>query len=79
MENHINIVYYKEVVDNWGRTESSRKGRIIFDVFHNVEDWTDDMIFEDNRGNLYHINDLVGKLVNVQDVGIFRVPIDENK
>lgn len=79
MENPINIIYYREIVDNWGRTESSRRGSIIFNVLNNVEDWTDDMIFESSDGNLYHIDDLAGKLVSVPDVGIFRVPVDENE
>ena len=70
----IKIVYYSEVIDNWGRTESSQKGDIIFNVLHNVDEWNDDMIFEDDKGNKYFIDDLVGKEVLVPDIGMFTVP-----
>ena len=70
----IKIVYYSEVIDNWGRTESSQKGDIIFNVLNNVDEWNDDMMFEDDKGNKYFIDDLVGKEVLVPDIGMFTVP-----
>jgi hypothetical protein len=70
----IKIVYYSEVIDNWGRTESSTKGKTIAAILNNVDDWTDDMVFEDESGRSYSIDDLAGKQVNVPDVGIFTVP-----
>lgn len=70
----IKIVYYSEVIDNWGRTESSKKGPIIFDVLNNPDEWSDDMAFFDERGCKYFIDNLVGKEVMVADVGIFTVP-----
>jgi hypothetical protein len=70
----IKIIYYSEVVDNWGRMEASMKGDIIFSVLNSVEDWTDDMVFEDDGGRKYSIDDLAGKEVNVPDIGIFTVP-----
>ena len=70
----IRIIYYSEVIDNWGRTESSMKGHNIFSVLNNPMDWTDDMIFEDDKGRKYSIDDLVGKEVSVPDIGIFTVP-----
>jgi hypothetical protein len=70
----IKIVYYSEVIDNWGRTESSQKGDIIYSVLHNVGEWTDDMTFEDDKGQKYSIDDLVGKEVCIPDIGIFTVP-----
>ena len=70
----IKIVYYSEVIDNWGRTESSQKGDIIYNVLHNVDEWSDDMTFEDDKGQKYFIDDLVGKEVCVPDIGVFTVP-----
>ena len=70
----IKIVYYSEVIDNWGRTESSAKGHNIFSVLNNPMDWTDDMVFEDDKGRKYSIDDLAGKEVCVPDIGIFTVP-----
>ena len=72
----INIIYYKETIDNWGRTESSMKGDIIFNVLNNVEDWTDDMEFEDENGKFYNIDELAGKEVDVREIGIFTVPTE---
>ena len=72
----IKIVYYSEVIDNWGRTESSMKGEIIFAALNNVDDWTDDMVFEDKGGRKYSIDMLAGKEVNVPGIGIFTVPED---
>ena len=72
----IRIIYYSEVIDNWGRTESSMRGDIIFSALNDVEGWTDDMIFEDDKGRKYSIDDLAGKEVSVPDIGIFTVPED---
>lgn len=77
MSDIITIVYYSEVIDNRGRTESSAKGDIIFSVLNNPMDWSDDMIFEDDKGRLYYIDDLAGKEVNVPGIGIFIVPEEE--
>jgi hypothetical protein len=70
----IKIVYFSETIDNWGRTESSMKGDIIFSALNNVEEWTDDMVFEDEGGRKYLIDELAGKQVQVTDIGIFTVP-----
>ena len=70
----IKIIYYSEVIDNWGRTESSMKGHNIFSVLNNPMDWTDDMVFEGEDGRKYSIDDLTGKEVSVPDIGIFTVP-----
>ena len=69
----IRIVYYSEIIDNMGRTESSAKGHNIFSVLNNPEEWNDDMIFEDDKGKKYFIDDLIGKEVCVVDIGIFTV------
>ncbi len=64
-ETPIEIVYYSEVLDNWGKTESSEKPAAILAVFEAPADWTDDMTFEDKAGNQYMIDDLIGKTVKV--------------
>jgi len=74
----IHITYYSEVIDNWGRLEASSKGAYIYNALMNVDDWSDDMMFEDSAGNKYFIDDLIGKVVKVNDIGIFTVPNDNN-
>ena len=73
----IKIVFYSEVIDNLGRTKSSTKGADIFNVLNDVEGWTDDMIFYDENGQMYFIDDLAGKEVWVAEVGLFTVPVEE--
>lgn len=73
----IKIIYYSEVIDNWGRMEASMRGDIIFSALNSVEDWTDDMVFEDDKGRKYSIDELAGKEVSVSDIGIFTVPEEE--
>jgi hypothetical protein len=68
----INIVYYFEVIDNWGRNESSAVPERIIKVLQNPDEWSDDIIFQDSTGKLYFIDDLVGKEVQVGDT-IFTV------
>jgi hypothetical protein len=73
----INIIYYSETIDSWGRTESSMKGPIIYMVLMGVEDWNDDMVFEDDNGRKYNIDELKGQNVSLKDIGIFSVPNEE--
>jgi hypothetical protein len=73
----INIIYYSEVIDNFGRQESSMKGSILFSVLNDVDNFTDDMTFEDDKGINYSIDELIGKEVQLVDIGIFTVPSDE--
>jgi len=75
MPEPINIVYYEEVLDNWGRTESSREPEQLKSVLLNVEGFTDDMTFEDNTGHIYFIDELIGHQVKVGE-DIFVVPAD---
>lgn len=77
MSNIITIVYYSEVIDNQGMTESSAKGDIIFSVLNTPMDWTDDMTFKDDKGQIYFIDDLAGKEVCVPGIGVFIVPEGE--
>jgi hypothetical protein len=77
MEKAITIVYYSEVIDNYGRTESSRVGYDIFAALTcNPDERTDDMVFEGPNGEVYFIDDLIGKQVYVPEIGIFTVPED---
>lgn len=73
----IKIVFYSEVIDNFGRTKSSEEGTDIFNVLKDVDEWTDDMIFEDENGQKYFIDELSGKEVWVPGVGLFTVPVEE--
>ena len=75
MHEPINIVYYSEVLDNWGRTESSREPEQLKSVLLNVEGFTDDMTFEDNTGHIYFIDELIGHQVKIGD-DVFVVPAD---
>jgi len=61
----IEIVYYSEVLDNWGRTESSMKPELIAAALKDPESWTDDITFEDKGGRKYFIDDLIGQEVRV--------------
>ena len=73
MSKPIKIVYYSETIDNYGRKESSSKGHNIYSVLNNPEDWSDDMVFEGENGEVYFIDDLIGKEVLVPDIGVFTV------
>jgi len=74
MSDPIKIVYYSEVIDSWGRTESSSSGETIAKVLQDVEGWNDDMTFEDEAGNKYFIDYLEGKQVEIPGIGIITVP-----
>jgi hypothetical protein len=77
-DKYITISYYSEVIDNWGRVEASSKGAYIYNALMNVDEWTDDMIFEDPAGNKYFIDDLAGKTIRVPGIGIVTIPNDNN-
>jgi hypothetical protein len=53
------------------------KGSILFSVLNDVDNFTDDMTFEDDKGINYSIDELIGKEVQLVDIGIFTVPSDE--
>jgi hypothetical protein len=77
----INIVHYSEVIDNHGNTVGSEKPKDIIRVLRNSKDWTDCMIFHDNFGYWYDIDDLIGKTVVTGNYEILveetEEPIDE--
>jgi len=64
-ESAIEIVYYEEVIDNWGRKESSRKAATIEKLLKSPDEWSDDQTFEDKLGKVYFIDDLIGKDVKI--------------
>lgn len=72
----IKIVYYSEVIDNWGRRESSAKALVIYSVLTNPEAWSDDMAFEDESGRVYFLDDLVGQEVELEGMSPFIVTED---
>ena len=61
----INITYYTETLDNWGRTESSTKPDVIKRVLQTPDEFSDDMQFEDKEGRIYFIDDLIGQEIQV--------------
>jgi hypothetical protein len=69
----IKIVYYSEVIDNWGRTESSTKPEVISKILKDPDNFTDDMSFEDENGKVYNIDDLIGKEVILNGIEPFTV------
>jgi hypothetical protein len=64
-EGAIEIVYYSEVIDNWGRTKSSSKVDVIAKLLQTPDDWSDDQKFVDKLGKPYDIDDLIGKTIKV--------------
>jgi hypothetical protein len=63
----IEIVSLSDVIDNSGRTATTRDVQDIEDVLTDSMCWTDDITFGDNDGNTYFIDDLIGKKVKVGD------------
>jgi hypothetical protein len=61
----IKIVYYRETLDSFGRSESSMKPAIIAAVLKDPDNFTDDMMFEAEGGMIFAIDDLVGQEVQV--------------
>lgn len=61
----IRIVYYRETLDSFGRSESSMKPDIISKVLKDPDNFTDDMMFEAEGGMIFDIDGLVGQEVQV--------------
>ena len=78
MSQPIKIVYYSEVMDNWGRTESTFKPETIHKILNTPDDFTDDMTFEDEHEQRYTIDELIGKEVLVEGYPVFIVPDDDD-
>ena len=62
----IEIIYFEENLDNWGRKETSNHPKRIYEALVNSEEWNDDMIFSDPSGQIYFIDDLIGKTISVE-------------
>jgi len=62
----IKIVYYEETLDNWGKKDSSENPETIHKVLTNGEEWNDDMVFRDESGQIYFIDDLLGKNISLE-------------
>ena len=51
------IVKIEEVIDNWGRYETTVHPAQIAEVLRDPETWTDDQAFYDEGGQIYLIDD----------------------
>jgi hypothetical protein len=69
----IKIVSLTDVIDNWGRTETVTDPLEIQQVLLSPEEWTDDLTFTDDRGQVYWIDDLIDREVELPGVDRFRV------
>lgn len=69
----IRIIYYEETTDNWGRKEASTKPSVIHSVLITPENFNGDMSFESSNGNIYDIDELIGKEVIVDGFDKFIV------
>jgi len=67
------IVKYEETVDNWGRTETVTDPKQIAQVLLDPAEWTDDLLFFDDSGDVHFIDDLVGKEVELEGIASFTV------
>jgi hypothetical protein len=68
----IEIVLFADVLDNSGKEQVSESPAEILQVLKASDEFTDDMRFEDNYGNIYFIDDLLGKTVKVGEA-VFEV------
>ena len=65
MINRIKIISCEVVEDNWGRASIFENAKDIMEYLIYPIDWTDDVTFKDSGGNIYLIDDLNGKEVEV--------------
>jgi hypothetical protein len=63
----IEIVLFADTLDNSGKEIRTKKLGEILHALKATEEFTDDMRFEDSIGNMYFIDDLLGKTVKVGD------------
>ena len=69
----IKIISLTDVIDNRGRTETVTDPLEIKQILLSPEEWTDDLIFTDDQGRAYWIDDLIDREVELQGVDRFRV------
>ena len=67
MEEPIKIVGFTETIDNCGRTVEGDEQE-TFRILSAPEEWTDDIVFNGPAGHQYHIDDLIGKNVQVGNI-----------
>ena len=67
----IKIVYYEETLDNWGKKDSTENPEKIHQALTRGEEWNDDMVFQDDTGQIYFIDDLLGKEIMVEGFDAF--------
>ena len=63
--NAVNIVGYSEVIDSWGAMTHSDDPYVIANRLQSPQDWSDDMLFADEHGNQYFVEDLIGRTVQL--------------
>jgi hypothetical protein len=63
----IEIVLYAEAMDNRGKESKTKDFKKISYALRASDEFNDDMRFEDSTGNMYFIDDLIGKTVKVGD------------
>ena len=52
-------------VSNQNKSLTTKKYSEIISVLSDSEEWTDDLRFKDKNGNVYFIDDLIGKKVKI--------------
>jgi len=74
--NRIKIISCEVVDDNWGRITKYSDSCDILDHLIYPLDWTDDVTFFDDMGNIYLIDDLDNKIVEVGN-RVFKINTQE--
>lgn len=67
------IVKIEEVIDNWGRYETTVHPAQIAEVLRDPATWSDDQAFYDENGQIYLIDGLIGKEVEVEGIGTIKI------
>lgn len=67
------IVKIEEVIDNWGRYETVVHPKQIEEILRDPATWSDDQAFYDEGGQVYLIDDLIGKEVEVEGIGTIKI------
>jgi hypothetical protein len=66
-----NIDAIREVVDNWGTTNTTKKKDDLIYILTHPDEWTDDQIIWDKHGFSYFWDDLVNQFVIVGEELIY--------
>lgn len=66
LNEEIEIVFMSDAgVSNQNKSLTTKKYSEIISVLLDSEEWTDDLRFKDKNGNVYFIDDLIGKKVKI--------------